>query len=67
MYLDVYTKRRPRNLKEGIVSLLTHVNAMGAGTILTVMYGGELLYFWIWHDHLAQSAQCAHIIVAYVY
>ena len=29
--------------------------------ILTITYGGELLYLWIWLDHSAQSAR---IIIA---
>ena len=32
----------------------------GAPAILTVTYGGELLYFRIWHDH---SSRSAHIII----
>ena len=33
----------------------------GVAAILTVTYGGELLYLRIWHDH---SARSAHIIVS---
>ena len=48
----------PTNLKGGIGSLF---DPCGAAVILTIMYGGELLYLGIWHHN---SAQSAHITVA---
>ena len=53
---------RTRNLNGGIGSLFDPcVNAVGRPVILTVTYGGELLYLRIWRDH---SARSAHNIVA---
>ena len=50
----------PRNLKRESGLSLTPVLTLWGGAILTVTYGGELLYLWIWRDH---SAWYSHIIV----
>ena len=58
---EIHSCVTSKEFKRGIGSLFDpYVNTMGRQAILTVTYGGELLYLQIWRDH---SAWSVHIIV----
>ena len=66
------TEFKPRNLKEDLGLFLTPVLTLWGSAILTVTYGGELLYLPIWRkffDAICAPYRChmIHRVITYMY